>query len=429
MSRTRISRVMCHGGRRAPVFREVVTMCKRWSFALLLGAVACLAGVTAAGAGGNISGCVTAADGTTPVVDYKVTAWRKESFIWWGTRAYTSAGGTYSFLGLADGTYRVEFSPRYDGAYAQETYDDSPLLSGGTDLVITNGANFTNINARLAPASYIAGTVYAPGGGPGIGGVRVSAYRKDGSFGWRGYGPTETSDASGAYAVGGLSPGTYRVEFDETEGDYLDQVYRNAASLESGTDIVVPATATVGSIDAILAMAGKISGHVYASNGVPLDDGYVTASHWDGSFWNSAGELGSCDAGGFYTVGGLSSGTYRVEFNTYDDFMLDEVYDNAIELDSGRDVAVLAGTTTSNIDAVIDQPAWPPRMVRIRPEADVVWVYYTATDDAVCVVQSAGSLSGPWQNVDTNQYISKGVNQSWCYNPGGTDRFWRVQAP
>jgi hypothetical protein len=101
----------------------------------------------------------------------------------------TASGGTYSFAGLANGTYTV--TPSKAG------YTFSPASASET----VNGANITGVNftATAVVSTYsISGTITL--NGAGLSGVTVTA----GSA-------TATTSSSGAYTLSGLVNGTYTV--------------------------------------------------------------------------------------------------------------------------------------------------------------------------------------------------------------------------
>ncbi|NCA81889.1 MAG: carboxypeptidase regulatory-like domain-containing protein, partial [Opitutae bacterium] len=108
--------------------------------------------------------------------------------------------------------------------------------------------------------SKISGTVTGPTGTPPLEGISVEARQWNGSR-WRLISHANTG-ASGNYAIGGLTAGTYRVEFQDYSGNYLPEVYSNAPTLDAGMDIVVAAGTTVSNVNAALATASKIAGTV-----------------------------------------------------------------------------------------------------------------------------------------------------------------------
>ena len=69
-----------------------------------------------------------------------------------------------------------------------------------------------------------------------------------------------------------------------------------------------------------------------------------------GSYW---GQITSAYTGadGNYDLGGLPSGTYRLEFNDYSGSYLSEYYNNQSSLDLADDIAVAAPETVAGINA------------------------------------------------------------------------------
>ena len=394
----------------------------------ILFAALCLA--AGMGEAGTISGIVTGPDGAERLAGIEVAAWRTNRSAWYYTRTRTAANGTYSFNNLQTGTYRVEFNESDNPSYAHETFDSQPLLTAGSNIFVTADSVHSNINASLVSASKISGHVYGPDGKTGLAGLDVWAYRHDGILGWRRMGEFAETGPSGSYVLGGLAEGPYRIRVkDDVSGDHIAQVYVNAAEVASGTDIWLPASGTVSNIDATLGQAGKISGTMLTTNGLPVSNGTVYVYSWKGTYWGPA-DSSDCilDDNGQYLVGGLSSGTYRVEFHIRDEQILDEYYDDALEVEYGVDIPVVAVSTTRNINAVLDYPAWPPRIVRHTNSLVISHIYFTATNDAVCVLQRANSPTSRWIDVATNEYTFKGVNTAVSFLPMGTTGYWRIRS-
>lgn len=93
-----------------------------------------------------------------------------------------------------------------------------------------------------------------------LAGISVTAYIKNG-VDWDSAG-SATTNSVGEYDIGGLEPGTYRVEFKDGDGEYLGIFYNQVADLASATDIVVAAGAIVTGINAQLSAAAHITGTV-----------------------------------------------------------------------------------------------------------------------------------------------------------------------
>lgn len=109
------------------------------------------------------------------------------------------------------------------------------------------------LNITNDVAGKISGTVTGPDGVTPLQDIGVGAYRWNQEFEyWQGWISSDNTDADGNYSIGGLAAGTYRVEFRDSNGDYVSEFYDDAADVNSGADIVVPAETIVTNINASL---------------------------------------------------------------------------------------------------------------------------------------------------------------------------------
>ena len=86
---------------------------------------------------------------------------------WW----FTDADGFYSIGGLEPGSYRVQFIAP-NGAWATEYYDNVPGWTGPNEVPVLGGLP-TVVDASLAPAGHIAGTVRDLEGNP-LAGIEIT---------------------------------------------------------------------------------------------------------------------------------------------------------------------------------------------------------------------------------------------------------------
>ena len=181
----------------------------------------------------------------------------------------TNAAGEYDLGGLKAGTYRLGFSST--GGYISEYWDDAATVQTATDIVVEAGATASGKDARLESGSHITGNVTGPGG-TGLQGVNVAPYQKQSGSGlWQQVAMSVTTNAAGDYDLGGLKAGTYRLGFATyMTGGFLPEYWDDAATVESATDIVVGASATVAGKNAQLATASHITGKVTGPDGVGL---------------------------------------------------------------------------------------------------------------------------------------------------------------
>ena len=166
---------------------------------------------------------------------------------------------------------------------------------------------------------------------------------------------TGNTDASGSMCFGGVGAGIYRMQFFDWSGTYVGETYDNVANgLDKGTNIVVPVSSSVLEINASLALPSRIIGTVTGPDGVtPLEIIDVIAYRWNGSSWNFT-SADYTHAGGYYEIGGLGAGVYRVTFSDRNGNYVSEAYDNVPGTDfynSGVDIIVSEGSTVSGINA------------------------------------------------------------------------------
>ena len=286
------------------------------------------------GAGGaGLGGCSVSAVST-------IDGWSSE----WGT---TDASGDYEIRGLRGGGYRVSFSGC--AGHAGEYYDDATDYSGARTVSVVDGVDTSGVDADLAVAGRIRGTVAADDASP-LAGCNVSA---QGTTGGSGSG-SATTDTSGTYEIQGLRAGGYRVYFSECAGhagEYFDD-----ATFEGADTVTVTAGATTSGIDARLAGAGAISGTVAAADGTPLAGCRVTVASYFGLYFGALSA--STDAAGAYRVTGVLPGRYLVAFSTCAGHV-GEYFDD-VDMGAGWPypdadwVVVTAGQDTSGVDARLD---------------------------------------------------------------------------
>ena len=211
----------------------------------------------------------------------------------------------------------------------------------------------------LTATGHITGTITGPDGTTPLAGIRVTAYRQTGPTSWTiDIGPLypgnpATTNASGAYDIPSRPTGIYRVKFEDPAGNYIREYYDNKFDFNLATNFNVTDGQTTPNINASLALGGRISGTVtQVSNGSPVVDIVVSA------YQNTGGVLTflSSDisaSNGSYIIEAIPPGSVVVHFSDpYDPpRYLDEYYDNVLDLNHATLVNVIAGITTSGINA------------------------------------------------------------------------------
>lgn len=232
--------------------------------------------------------------------------------------------------------------------------------------------------AADAAAGSISGTVTDASTADPIEAVEVCAWRLDGE----GLGCDYTG-ADGAYLITELESGEYEVEFWPGAGNHLPQWFDGKDSWTEADPVVV-AGAPVSGIDAALKVGGAIEGTVTAADGgAPVGGVWVCA-------WRVEGDevvgFEICDftaADGSYSIGGLATGDYRIEFWTGETEadLASQFYDGAYLWDEADAVAVAAEATVSGIDAALEEGAKIEGTVRAAGSgATVPWTVVCALE-------------------------------------------------
>jgi hypothetical protein len=197
----------------------------------------------------------------------------------------------------------------------------------------------------LAAASSISGTVSDENTKAGIGGMEVCPTPRPYTIETE---CVETS-ASGHYELAGLPGGNYLVYFSAWRNNlkYVSEFYKDKRySYEA--DLLSLGAAENATLNAELAEGGSISGTVTDENtGLPIEGIFACAIDHEGIPPRCA----SSDADGEYTLHGLPSGEYRVEFEGNNEVnYLRELYKDAETWAAATKVSVTAPAMTAGID-------------------------------------------------------------------------------
>ncbi len=305
-----------------------------------------VAGIDAAmKSGGEIAGTVTAAGGGGALEGIKVcAALSGDEFVVQCTS--TNANGEYTISKQAEGEYVVEFySP--SGSYATQYYDDKASFDEATKVPVTKDEVTPPINAEMVAGGQISGMVTAAGSGTPVEDIKVCANK--------GVVPVQCAitNSSGEYTILRLAEGEYVVEFYAPSGGYATQYYDDKSSPLTATKVPVKEGQVTSGIDASMASGGQIGGEVTAAaSGEALEDINVCAIERGGEF---VVECASTSSSGEYAIPRLPAGAYTVEFSSLSDSYATQYYYDTSSLVEAKKVLVLDGSTTSGIDAAMQQ--------------------------------------------------------------------------
>lgn len=262
----------------------------------------------------------------------------------------TDAAGRYS-VAVAPGVYRLKFTPGPD--HVIEHWPNARDEESATDIVMVADQTVSGIEAQLATAGHIAGTI-SPDVGTEFYGQGVIAYRK---LGDRWILESGTEATSSTFRIDRLPAGTYRLEFRDFHSlprtFYAQEFWPDARTLDEATTFSVAAGATVVR-DARLARTGTISGIVRGPGLTPLHAATVTAYEEVDGQWVELNSDGT-DFGA-YEIVGLDPGDYRLRFAPPTDDLenLAEKYSGGgIDIATAVDVRVKPGGDTRAPDALL----------------------------------------------------------------------------
>lgn len=195
--------------------------------------------------GGRVEGTVDRAVGGTPVEGAWTCAWTisGEEF---GGCAETDSSGAYAIEGMAAGEYEIEFWAEEQNLLRQ-FYDHKANWWEADPVSVSLGATTTQIDADLLPAAKVEGTVRRASSGAPLLEVEVCAWGIDVEWIRCGF-----PGSDGHYAIGGLPPADYKVEFWPYEEDLPVQYWDHKASWEEADVLSLSGGTIATGIDADL---------------------------------------------------------------------------------------------------------------------------------------------------------------------------------
>jgi hypothetical protein len=300
--------------------------------------------------GAVITGRVTGSDTSLGLPDVSVNVY--DCYGFYAGSAMTDATGYYTTTGLIAGGYRIRFAPSSWGdsrGYLREYYNDKSNLDDANVVTVAAGATKPGIDAVLARGGQIIGTITAADGGAPLDDVDIEIYTDEGY-----YNSYTSTDASGVYTTTGLASGSYMMYvtpwFTGASKEYAQEYYNNRTNRDDADLIQVTQPNMVPGIDVQLTRGGSISGRVTAAGSATgLEYIYVDLDGIESDFWLYS----ETDSAGNYTVYGVPSGSFKIDFYPYGDSRdyAFEYYDDQPYWDQATPVTVTAPAALTGIDA------------------------------------------------------------------------------
>jgi uncharacterized protein YodC (DUF2158 family) len=269
--------------------------------------------------------------------------------------ALTNASGEYTIVGLAAGSYTVEFSAFACGQtgcaqrqnYLNQYYPEKSSYGQAESVSVTAGNTTAAINAKLVEGGQITGRVTSAATHAPLASVEVCA--GDTSPG------CASTNAAGEYVIFGLASGSYDVAFYSSEEGphYLNQYYDGKSAASEATPVPVTAGSVTSGIGAELQTGqpgGLITGRVTSAATHAALAGISVCAEYHASNPESCAHT---DAAGEYTIIGLRSGSPKVVFSRGESEgnYATQFFDGQSSFASAGSVSEIVGSATSGIDA------------------------------------------------------------------------------
>ena len=351
---------------------------------------------------GSIAGVVTSDADGGPIAGAVVHAFAADSPFMYGL-AETDEAGRYAIRNLRSGGYVVEV---WSQEYLPEFYGDVTQCEQAVLVSVVEPEQTDGIDFGLALGGSIAGVVRNADGGP-VAGAYVSAIvprlpdgqswsddDEEGRLAPAVPGGWAVSDESGAYRMGGLTTGEYRVQAQfATRWQYVSVWYEGAGAFDQATPVAVTTGQETAGIDMTLelpVMDSGVAGRVTGADGHPVAGAYVTvqeAVEWaavdsllpvgEGVPVDSVSPGGSgtaiipmpetettvisrvwahapTDEDGRYTIDELPAGTYIVSAASKDGWeYVQRWYVDGTTPEDATEVVLAAGERLADIDIVL----------------------------------------------------------------------------
>ena len=305
--------------------------------------------------GHTISGRVTS-NGVNGIEH--VCVWAQVSQMSYGVgNTETNSNGDYTTQPIAYGVYRVYFSDCNPvTVFVGEWWNNKTDFASAdpVDVTITNASA---VNAVLATGRTITGRVTSDGVN-GIEGICVTPFVTGPQPMPAGFGAQ--TDANGDYRTAPVSPGQYKLQFQDCRGSpsYVAEWWNNKPDWSAG-DAIDLSVSDATNVNAQLATGRTISGRV-TSNGTDGVQGICVAP-FSPTSQTPLGWGTQTQADGSYTTNPLTPGQYKLQFtdcrqspsfvtewwNNKGDWSNADPIDISTANATGKDVVLVQGRTVS----------------------------------------------------------------------------------
>lgn len=276
-------------------------------------------------AAGSITGRVTDRGGD-PIAGIEVFADGWEDSLWDYGWTETDEDGWYEIEFLTAGTYTVNAWAN-DGNWVGEPQ---------TGIVVDSGSQTSDVDFELFKSAKISG-VYSGGVGNDWASLLVTLV--DAETCTDEVSGSEADPSSGEFTISSVPPGTYKVAFSRilTLTTVAEQFYGGAAGDCAGATVFEVGESETIDLDPVsVDIGGSAVGSLLDAHGEPVVADAVVAVTPDGAL---AGREGEITEDGSFSIGGLATREYLVQFEFYPDLDFDPDSEEVSELERADGIA------------------------------------------------------------------------------------------
>ena len=253
----------------------------------------------------------------------------------------TGLNGTYTFTGIAPGTYLLRYTGDSD-LFADDWYFNASSPAGAFPITINPGDHDTGYDQHLSDVTTsLSGAVYASDSVTPISGATVGLYATTNTTAAV---ATTVTAADGSYQFTGIAPGTYKLHFSADPSRYLPQWYFNSTDPEGAFAIDIgPGTHNSGWNVYLSDATTSLDGVVYAPDDVTPISG-ATVGLYSASDTNTPVATTATAADGSYHFAGMAPGTYKLHVSADPSRYLPQWYFNSTDPEGAFAIDIGPGT-------------------------------------------------------------------------------------
>ena len=361
----------------------------------------------------------TIKDGSTPVAQTCVSAFKKvDEYGWgeWGGSSCSGTDGAIRIRGLSPGSYTFEVRPNsgnyQNGWYVQGSSTTQTRASATVKAIDADSVSLGNI--LLSSGKLASGKIVNADGDP-IQGACVGSL-KDSAFGWGEWSGSACTQKDGKFTIRGLDPASsYRFRVEVWAGDYKPGFITASGGITSDHSSVTPLSAASDIVigDVTLPTAPSISGTVTSGNNEAEANVCVNAHDSATLMWKSS----MCtQSNGKFTLRGLDAGEYKLSWWTPKPTLTNGWYKSVSSGATSVSNPDSAGVLTLPISGLTDIS------IRLANGSKIFGTISGVQSSEICVAAWTNNSSGPRDNASAiscvnseMKYELKGLSSSTQY--------------